>query len=541
MISSSGVSSLAAAAALLLFIYKYLIYPLFISPLSRIPNAHPLASITPLWMLWKRYTGHELRTIHAAHQKYGPLIRLGPNEISVNCIKGGIQTVYSGGFEKGFWYDFFTNYGGTINMFSDRYSRSHSARKRMISNVYSKSQLQSSPTMTEVTKELLFNRLLPKLDRYASQEKVFNIYPELSGMTMDFVTGYQFGLSASSNFIQDDEFKNRFLDLYDSRRSYNFWPQELPEFTAFLARMGWKLVPDWVGEANKGIEDWTMKMCDGASAFLTRTNSTRVEDVPTEEVKNFPAVYSQLVSGMAKSKKGSLTPTTMRDTANDRLEIASELLDHLAAGFDTSGITLVYVIHQLSLHPEIQETLRKELRTLSPSISMKTARQQSPTLASPKIVETLPFLDAITQESLRLHAAIPGPEPRVTPAAGCTLGPEGEYPGIPGGVRISAQAWSLHRNAEVYERPLEWRPSRWLEAGEEKLKEMKRWFWAFGSGGRMCVGSNLALYQMKFIVAAIYTDFKTTVVDDEGVEQMDLYTAPPKSGKLIIRLEHATV
>jgi hypothetical protein len=43
---------------------------------------------------------------------------------------------------------------------------------------------------------------------------------------------------------------------------------------------------------------------------------------------------------------------------------------------------------------------------------------------------------------------------------------------------------------------------------------------------------------MKYIVAAIYTGFKTTIVDDEGVEQTDLYTAPPKSGKLVIKLEH---
>lgn len=378
-------------------------------------------------------------------------------------------------------------------MFSDRHSKSHSTRKRIISNIYSKSHLQSSPTMTQVTTELLFTRLLPKLDRYATQEKVFNMYPELSAATMDFVTGYQFGLAASSNLIQNDEFRNHFLNLYDSRRSYNFWPQELPEFTSFLARMGWKLVPDWVGEANKGIEEWTMKMCDGASSFLTSTKATRVEDIPVEKVKNFPAVYSQLVSGIAKSKKDSPISTTNKE--QERLEIASELLDHLAAGFDTSGITLVYIIHQLSLHPKIQDSLRKELHTLSPPISMTTAREASPILASPKTVETLPFLDAIIQESLRLHAAIPGPEPRVTPAAGCTLGPEGEYPGIPGGVRISAQAWSLHRNEEVYEKPLEWRPSRWLEANEEKLKEMKRWFWAFGSGGRMCVGSNLALYR----------------------------------------------
>jgi hypothetical protein len=44
---------------------------------------------------------------------------------------------------------------------------------------------------------------------------------------------------------------------------------------------------------------------------------------------------------------------------------------------------------------------------------------------------------------------------------------------------------------------------------------------------------------MKYIVAAMYTDFKTTIVDDEGIEQMDRYTAPPKGGKLVIKLAHA--
>lgn len=111
MFFTSNISILTGGAALLLLSYRFLIYPLLISPLSRIPSAHPFAGITPLWMLWIRYTGHELRTIHSAHQRLGPIIKLGPNEISVNCIKGGIQTVYSGGFEKGFWYDFFVNYG----------------------------------------------------------------------------------------------------------------------------------------------------------------------------------------------------------------------------------------------------------------------------------------------------------------------------------------------------------------------------------------------------------------------------------------------
>ena len=38
----------------------------------------------------------------------------------------------------------------------------------------------------------------------------------------------------------------------------------------------------------------------------------------------------------------------------------------------------------------------------------------------------------------------------------------------------------------------EWRPDRWLGAGEEKGKEMRRWMWQFGGGGRGCLGQHFA-------------------------------------------------
>ena len=43
--------------------------------------------------------------------------------------------------------------------------------------------------------------------------------------------------------------------------------------------------------------------------------------------------------------------------------------------------------------------------------------------------------------------------------------------------------------------------------------------------------------EMKYIVATIYSNYTTTIVDDTGIEQVDAYTAPPKNDKLIIRLE----
>jgi len=103
------ITSLAAAAGCLLLLN--FVQKIFISSsLSKIPNAHFLAPYTNLWVIWHKYKGTEHRVRHAAHQKLGPIIRIGPKEISINSIEDGVQPVY-GNFEKGSWYTSLTNYG----------------------------------------------------------------------------------------------------------------------------------------------------------------------------------------------------------------------------------------------------------------------------------------------------------------------------------------------------------------------------------------------------------------------------------------------
>ena len=283
---------------------------------------------------------------------------------------------------------------------------------------------------------------------------------------MDVVTGYIFGLNASSNLIQDQKQLDWFLDLYNSRRSYNFWPQEFPNLTDFLDKWsGYRLSPKWVDEANNEIEQWTERMCDAAGKTLTQG--------PEVQLVDRPVVYHQLHQALSKeAKTNGATPSPR--------QLASEVLDQLAAGFDTSGITLAYIVHELSKHADIQARLQRELQTLSPQPKLSS----SPTLPDPKAVDALPVLHAVIWETLRLHSAIPGPQPRFTPPQGCHLGPEDHSYYVPGGVRVSASAGLLHLNEEVYERATEWRPERWLDMerlGEEKRKDMEsRWFWAFG-------------------------------------------------------------
>jgi cytochrome P450 len=353
-------------------------------------------------------------------------------------------------------------------MFSTGSNKPHSMRKRMLSRIYSKSHVTANEALLAQTSTILYKRFLPYLEATFTQSEkgVLNIYALLSATTMDIVTGYIFGLRAGSNLIDDSEQLAWFLDLYNSRRSFNFWPQEFPELTSFMEKWtGYRLTPKWVDEANGEIEKWTMNMCDDAGAVLF------LGDVGGE---NLPVVYQQLQNNISKSvgKEGSTGQTTAL--------LASEVLDHLAAGFDTSGITLAYVVHELSRHPRIQDRLQRELRTLSPYL----VPSSSPVLPEAKTVDALPFLHAVVWETLRLHSAIPGPQPRFTPLEGCRLGPEEESYYVPGGVRVSASAGLLHLNEEVYERATEWRPERWLDMEKlsgEKRKDMgSRWFWAFG-------------------------------------------------------------
>ena len=45
--------------------------------------------------------------------------------------------------------------------------------------------------------------------------------------------------------------------------------------------------------------------------------------------------------------------------------------------------------------------------------------------------------------------------------------------------------------------------------------------------------------ELKFVVAAIYTNYTTKIIDDEDIEQLDGYVCGPKGEKLILQFERA--
>lgn len=354
----------------------------------------------------------------------------------------------------------------------------------MISNVYSKSYIQgSTAASSEQARTILYERLLPIIQESttdAYKPHGLDVHSTFLATTMDFISAYVFGIKNGTNFLQRTGYREHWLELYKSRNDYGFYDQELPTLTKICRALWIPLCPWSVDYANRELGEWCKGLCDATLRTLSGSKATALDAV----------VMNSLLSGLDKEKvtngKSSiLYPTAL---AHHDLSVASELFDHVLAGQETAGVTLTYLTWRLSHSLPLQHQLRQELLTLTPNMSLKNGTSSLP---DPKQLDALPLLHAITMETLRLHAPIPGPQPRQTPNSGCQLG---GYT-VPGGVRVAAMAYTLHRDERVFPEPDEWDYTRWLagSATEEELRERNRLFWAFGSGGRMCVGSNFAV------------------------------------------------
>jgi cytochrome P450 len=132
---------------------------------------------------------------------------------------------------------------------------------------------------------------------------------------------------------------------------------------------------------------------------------------------------------------------------------------------------------------------------------------------SVEVGDKLPYVNATIKEALRMYAPIPSYEPRSIPVSSVV-----DSYNIPAGTIVGVAPCSLHRNPDVFEALLTFNPGRWLNASPERLTEMNRWWWAFSSRGRMCIGIHLAMAEMTTLVPAIYRKYRTSIAPgSEGV------------------------
>lgn len=55
-----------------------------------------LAAFTHFWLLWQARSGDKFETIHKAHKKYGKMVRIAPNQVSI-ADDAAIPVIYGHG------------------------------------------------------------------------------------------------------------------------------------------------------------------------------------------------------------------------------------------------------------------------------------------------------------------------------------------------------------------------------------------------------------------------------------------------------------
>lgn len=84
----------------------------------------------------------------------------------------------------------------------------------------------------------------------------------------------------------------------------------------------------------------------------------------------------------------------------------------------------------------------------------------------------------------------------------------------------------IHRNPDIYENPMEFRPERFLESSTGSTKTTKGCYYLpFGDGPRNCIGMRMAKVVTKMGMATVLTKFNIEL-DDLSLADKELEIDP---------------
>ncbi|MEV5573742.1 cytochrome P450 [Spirillospora sp. NPDC052269] len=218
-----------------------------------------------------------------------------------------------------------------------------------------------------------------------------------------------------------------------------------------------------------------------------------------------PDVLSQLVA--ARDEDGA--PLTGR-------EIRDELMTLLAAGHETTATSLAWTFERLVRTPRAMGSLVAELTSGSSAGRGETS-----------------YLDAVVKEGLRARPVVLG-APRLLDDTAKIGGYE-----IPAGWYLSASIPLVLSDPEAFPSPERFRPERFIAgvSSPEAVARANRAWIPFGGGRRYCAGAQLALLEMRVVLAEVLRRVTLTAArpEDEKRRLKNVTLVPARSALVIAR------
>ncbi|KAI9699833.1 MAG: hypothetical protein M1820_007006 [Bogoriella megaspora] len=191
----------------------------------------------------------------------------------------------------------------------------------------------------------------------------------------------------------------------------------------------------------------------------------------------------------------------------------------IIAGSETVGITLTWLFFNIVQHPEHQQKIREELKEVQ-------------NVNDPKLLTELPHLNAVINETLRLFPPVPTGGLRETGSNGMQLGDIW----IPPATIVSVPRYVVSRLDKYFPEGGSFIPERWYSRPE--LIRDKRAFEPFSQGRYGCIGKQLALAELRLVVARLVSKYEIEFASGEDGTRVfagikDHFTAPPGNLNLV--------
>ncbi|KAF6810739.1 cytochrome p450 [Colletotrichum plurivorum] len=431
------------------------------------------------------------------HEKYGPLVRIGPNTVMFSdpeTLKqiAAVRSAYT----KGDWYAVGRTTPGEDHLFSLRDEEKRKQLKSKMGPGYS--GLENGGFEAGIDKHVAsFVDLIER--KYVSTPTEFrpmDMAAKSTYFALDVIS--ELGFGHAYGFLKEDRDLYQYVATKDA-----FFPVMIT-----MGNVPWlaKLMHSW--PLNLGLP----KSADSAG---------------------FGALM-----GFAKTfVDGRLAPDTKpgRDMIQSfinngltREELTQEVYVETIAGSDTTATAIRMILLSLLSNPPAFVALRAEI-----DAGISKGRISSPIKDAE--AKAMPYLQAAIREGLRLYPPSTGIASKAVPKGGDTV--HGYY--LPAGTQLGENVCSIGRTKEVFGPDAHlFRPERWLEAAAAVDQEQLRTMLAtvdlvFGFGKFYCMGRNIALMELNKIFVEVRAYRSWRVYDADRMQQLlrryDFAIAKPES------------
>jgi len=447
----------AYGGALILFTLAYRLSPFH--PLAKYPG--PVIAKTSKW--WGAYInarGETHRCYKQLHDRYGDVVRIGPNELSLRDASLIHSVLGQGGLPKGPRWE---GRPGNPSLIAQRDPVKHLQQRKPWNRAFSSTALKEYEVIVASRTRQLVGCLESLIHASARKEgALLDMAAWLNYFTTDFMGDMAFG--GGFELMKAGGDKEGFWALFEAGL-------HIGAITAHITYV----IP-----------------------FLVAITGKR-GTIPRIRAFGKERVLQRLEAGATRKDlfyhlSGEELPEAERPSVDD---VAQDGGLAIIAGSDTTSSVLAALLYYLLLHPEIYERLQEEVDSAFASGEEPSDAQK---------LSHMEWLNGCINETLRLQPPVPsGSQRSVEKGKGTKV--LGKLV-IPEQTQVTLHTYSIHRDARYFHTPEAFLPERWFSKGAPAGEHNTAAFLPFSYGPTICAGKNLALMEMRLVLCWVLRRFR---------------------------------